>query len=62
MTHTIDFRKNAAECERMARLTNNKQESTLWLAMAAHWWRLLRAHEKTLARSSPVVNHKAATR
>ena len=32
-----EYRENAAECERMARLTRDKADKRTWLDMAQHW-------------------------
>jgi hypothetical protein len=37
MNKDNEYRENAAECERMARLTHDKTDKRTWLAMAQHW-------------------------
>jgi hypothetical protein len=37
MNKDNEFRENAAECERMARLTRDKTDKRTWLDMAQHW-------------------------
>ena len=35
-----EFQKNAAECERMARVAPNEEERCLWRALADKWERM----------------------
>ena len=37
MNKDNEYRENAAECERMARLTRDKTDKSTWLDMAQHW-------------------------
>ena len=37
MNKDNEYRENAAECERMARLTRDKTDKSTWLDMARHW-------------------------
>jgi hypothetical protein len=37
MNKDNENRENAAECERMARLTRDKTDKRTWLDMAQHW-------------------------
>ena len=37
MNKDNEYRENAAECERMARLTRDKTDKRTWLDMAQHW-------------------------
>ena len=37
MNKDNEYRENAAECERMARLTRDKADKRSWLDMAQHW-------------------------
>ena len=37
MNKDYEYRENAAECERMARLTRDKADKRTWLDMAQHW-------------------------
>ena len=37
MNKDNEYRENAAECERMARLTRDKADKRTWLDMAQHW-------------------------
>ena len=39
MNKDNEYRENAAECERMARLTRDKTDKRAWLDMAQHWRR-----------------------
>ena len=42
MNKDYEYRENAAECERMARLTRDKTDKRTWLDMAQHWRSLIR--------------------
>lgn len=35
-----EFQKNAAECERMARATENEEDRALWRGLAEKWERM----------------------
>ena len=37
MNKDNEYRENATECERMARLTRDKADKRTWLDMAQHW-------------------------
>jgi hypothetical protein len=37
MNKDDEYRENAAECERMARITRDKTDKRTWLDMAQHW-------------------------
>jgi hypothetical protein len=37
MSKNDEYRANAAECERMAKVTHNKADKQSWLEMARHW-------------------------
>jgi hypothetical protein len=41
MNKDYEYRENAAECERMARLTRDKTDKRTWLDMAQHWRSLI---------------------
>ena len=41
MNKDNEYRENAAECERMARLTRDKTDKSTWLDMAQHWRSLI---------------------
>ena len=41
MNKDNEYRENAAECERMARLTGDKTDKRTWLDMAQHWRSLI---------------------
>jgi hypothetical protein len=41
MSKHDEYRANAAECERMARVTRNEWEKRMWHEMAESWLRLL---------------------
>jgi hypothetical protein len=41
MNKDNEYRENAAECERMARLTRDKTDKRTWLDMAQHWRSLI---------------------
>ena len=41
MNKDNEYRENAAECERMARLTRDKADKRSWLDMAQHWRSLI---------------------
>lgn len=41
MSKSDEYRANAAECERMARLATNAGEKVTWLEMAADWLRMI---------------------
>ena len=42
MNKDNEYRENAAECERMARLTRDKTDKSItWLDMAQHWRSLI---------------------
>jgi hypothetical protein len=40
-----EYRANAAECERMARVTRNESEKRTWHEMAESWLRLIRTSD-----------------
>jgi hypothetical protein len=42
MSKNDEYRANAAECERMARVTRNESEKRTWQEMAESWLRLIR--------------------
>jgi hypothetical protein len=37
MNKDDEYRENAAECERVARITRDKTDKRTWLDMAQHW-------------------------
>jgi hypothetical protein len=41
MSKNDEYRANAAECERMARVTRNESEKRTWHEMAESWLRLI---------------------
>jgi hypothetical protein len=41
MNKNDEYRANAAECERIARITRNESEKRTWLDMAESWLRLI---------------------
>ena len=41
MNKDDEYRENAAECERMARLTRDNTDKRTWLDMAQHWRSLI---------------------
>ena len=41
MDKSDEYRANAQECERMARVATNKADKQTWLEMAAHWLRMI---------------------
>ena len=41
MNKDNEYRENAAECERMARLTRDKTDKRTWVDMAQHWRSLI---------------------
>jgi hypothetical protein len=47
MAKSDEYRENAQECERMARVTENPAERATWLEMAAHWLRLIPRPERS---------------
>jgi hypothetical protein len=47
MGKSDEYRANAAECERMAGISNNQKEKVTWLQMAAHWLRLIPAQDRS---------------
>jgi hypothetical protein len=42
MSKSDEYRENAAECQKMARLATNPGERVTWLEMAADWLRMIR--------------------
>ncbi|MEA2877726.1 MAG: hypothetical protein QOF14_2922 [Hyphomicrobiales bacterium] len=41
MSKSDEYRENAAECQKMARLATNPAERVTWLEMAADWLRMI---------------------
>jgi hypothetical protein len=41
MNKDDEYRENAAECERMARITRDNTDKRTWLDMAQHWQGLI---------------------
>ena len=41
MSKSDEYRANAAECQRMARLATHPGERVTWLEMAADWLRMI---------------------
>ena len=41
MSKSDEYRENAAECQKMARLATNRGERVTWLEMAADWLRMI---------------------
>ena len=42
MTKNDEYRANAAECERMAKVTRNEADKQSWLGMANHWLAMIK--------------------
>jgi hypothetical protein len=47
MSKSDEYRANAAECQRMARLTVNPGERVTWLEMASDWLRMIEKAERS---------------
>jgi len=41
MSRSDEYRANAAECQKMARIAKNPGEKATWLAMAEDWLRMI---------------------
>jgi very-short-patch-repair endonuclease len=44
MSKIDEYRENANECERMARMSTHPAEKALWLQMAQDWLRMAQAN------------------
>jgi hypothetical protein len=42
MSKNDEYRANAAECQRIARITRNESEKRTWLDMAESWLRMIK--------------------
>jgi hypothetical protein len=42
MSKNDEYRANAAECERMAKVAHNEADKQTWLWMARHWFAMIK--------------------
>jgi hypothetical protein len=42
MSKNDEYRANAAECERMAKVAHNEADKQSWLGMARHWFAMIK--------------------
>jgi hypothetical protein len=61
MSKADEYRANAAECQRMAGMTNNPAEKATWLGMAEHWLRMIPKQSKTPAEKFDAAEAKQGT-
>ncbi|MEA2876831.1 MAG: hypothetical protein QOF14_2027 [Hyphomicrobiales bacterium] len=47
MSKSDEYRENAAECQKMARLATNPGERATWLEMASDWLRMIPKAERS---------------
>jgi hypothetical protein len=63
MSKNEEYRANAAECERMARVTRDESEKRTWLDMAESWLRLIHpSPEANLADQIDAIQRRSGAR
>jgi hypothetical protein len=62
MNLTVEFRKHADECARMARATRNLDDKAVWSRMAERWLRCAKQAESRVAGVEIAANDESRER
>ena len=61
MSKSDEYRANAEECQKMARIATNPGEKVTWLEMAADWLRMIKPPRQTPAQKFDAAEHQRGT-
>ena len=61
MSKSDEYRANAAECQRMARIATNPGERVTWLEMAADWLRMVEKVDPSASEKFDAAEAKQGT-
>ena len=62
MTDDEEYRRHAAECQRMAAATQNQDDKGRWLQMAESWMRMIRGKSRKQDAASDAFDAEQAER